>query len=45
MITEHTALAALLAALDDMPCVHDPDPGAPVSALDLVGRIKLCEQV
>ena len=45
MITEHTALAALLAALDDMPCVPDPDPGAPVSAPDLVGRTKLCEQV
>ena len=41
MITEHTALAALLAALDDMPC--DPDPGAPVSAPDLVGRTQLCD--
>jgi hypothetical protein len=38
MITEHIALAALLAALDDMPCVPDPDPGAPVSAPDLGGR-------
>ena len=45
MITEHTALAALLAALDDVPCDPDPDPGAPVIALDLVGRTKLCEQV
>jgi hypothetical protein len=43
MITEHTALAALLAALDDMPC--DPDPVAPVSAPDLVGRTQLCDQV
>jgi hypothetical protein len=45
MITEHIALAALLAALDDMPCVPDPDPGAPVSAPDRIGRTKLCEQV
>jgi hypothetical protein len=45
MITEHTALGALLAALDDMPCVPDPEPGAPVSAPDHVGRTQLCEQV
>ena len=45
MITEHTALVALLAALDDMPCVPDPDAGAPVSGPDLVGRNKFSEQV
>lgn len=43
MITEHTALVALLAALDDMPC--HADPGAPVSAPDLVGRTQLCKHV
>ena len=32
MIKEHAALAALLATLEDLPCVPDPDPGAPVSA-------------
>ena len=43
MITEHSTLAALLDTLDDMPC--HAEPGAPVSAPDLVGRTKLCEHV
>jgi hypothetical protein len=33
MIKEHTALVALLAALDEMPTVPDPDPGAPEQPL------------
>jgi hypothetical protein len=33
MIKEHSTLAALLAALDDMPCVPAHDPGAPEKPL------------
>jgi hypothetical protein len=33
MIKKHSALAAQLAALDDMPCVPDPDPGPPEQPL------------
>lgn len=41
MNTAHSVLAALLAALEDTPCVTDPDPGAPhPPALILIDRLR-----